>query len=137
MLLRLTVNLPQLPECRDQRLAPPNLAVGRVLTGVDRRESHQSTKGFPGTGQWEHVGNEICRWGWQRILWQMGMEEASQAGGCWDAEPRVNWTPEVNRAYVQTRDRRISVRISVQRNHKPQANRGEQPGMAHLNQDQA
>lgn len=29
----------------------------------------------------------------------MRIEEAAQAGSCWDAEPRVNWTP----AYVQTR----------------------------------
>lgn len=47
-----------------------------------------------------------------------------------------DWTAAVNPAYVQTWDRRISVRISVQRNHKPQAIRGEQPGTAQLNQDQ-
>lgn len=89
MLPRLTVNLPQFPKCRKQRHAPPNLAEGRIFTGVGRREPHQTTKGFPGTGQWKHWGIKICRRVSQRILWQMRMEEATQAGRCWAAEPRV------------------------------------------------
>lgn len=88
------MNLSRPPKCRDQRHAPPYLAVGSVLTGVDRGELHQITKLPRHQGRGNIVrgnivrGNSSCREAGKGFY---GNEDGrgSPSGSCWDVEPRM------------------------------------------------